>query len=180
MVIHSLKLELSAGANGCAQPDFPGVYSRVSGQIDWIKTQICTLSDFPPDYCNAGSVGPVAVTAGPISSPPITGGITAAPVSVAPVLPTSVSPHSSNFSYCTTFSPQLRRLLLAPVAPPSTAPTSPTAPVASPTATDFSYCYRSSAQRFQLRLFQLLHRRFQLFDSSRCSTHSSICSSFAT
>jgi hypothetical protein len=120
------------------------------------KTQICTLSDFPPDYCNAGSVGPVAVTAGPISSPP--GGISAAPVSVAPVLPTSVSPHSSNFPTAPLSPPQLRRhlrhqflhpqlrlllllqflppqlqlLLLRPV-PRPTVPTSSTAPVPPPT-----------------------------------------------
>ena len=36
---------------GCADPSYPGVYSRVSGEIDWIKDQICTLSSDPPDYC---------------------------------------------------------------------------------------------------------------------------------
>jgi hypothetical protein len=37
--------------DGCARPDAPGVYSRVSGEIDWIKEQICDLSSNPPDYC---------------------------------------------------------------------------------------------------------------------------------
>ena len=36
---------------GCADPAFPGVYSRVSGEVDWIKTQICALSSDPPGYC---------------------------------------------------------------------------------------------------------------------------------
>jgi secreted trypsin-like serine protease len=43
---------------GCARPEYPGVYSRVSGEVDWIKSKICQLSDFPPDYCdNLGGGG---------------------------------------------------------------------------------------------------------------------------
>eukprot|EP00548_Thalassiothrix_antarctica_P009186 CAMPEP_0194161848 /NCGR_PEP_ID=MMETSP0152-20130528/79166_1 /TAXON_ID=1049557 /ORGANISM="Thalassiothrix antarctica, Strain L6-D1" /LENGTH=604 /DNA_ID=CAMNT_0038871683 /DNA_START=97 /DNA_END=1908 /DNA_ORIENTATION=- len=37
---------------GCAIGKYPGVYSRISGAIDWIKTEICNLSEFKPDYCN--------------------------------------------------------------------------------------------------------------------------------
>ncbi len=57
--------------NKCGRPDSPGVYSRVSGQIDWIKSQICLLSEYPPDYCNAASMRPAtaAVTVPPVSSP---------------------------------------------------------------------------------------------------------------
>ena len=34
---------------GCAYPDFPGVYARVSNQIKWIKSIICIVSnDIPP------------------------------------------------------------------------------------------------------------------------------------
>ncbi|KAI2491480.1 peptidase [Fragilaria crotonensis] len=50
--------------DGCARPDAPGVYSRVSGQIDWIKSQICDLSDNPPEYC----AGVIPATVSPVAS----------------------------------------------------------------------------------------------------------------
>lgn len=36
---------------GCGQSGWPGVYSKVSGTIDWINQQICELSDNPPASC---------------------------------------------------------------------------------------------------------------------------------
>jgi trypsin len=37
---------------GCALPNFPGVYSRVSEADSFIRTGICELSSSPPDYCD--------------------------------------------------------------------------------------------------------------------------------
>ena len=39
----------------CAEEEFPGVYARVSAQYNWIREQVCGLSDEPPGYlqCNA-------------------------------------------------------------------------------------------------------------------------------
>jgi trypsin len=41
---------------GCARPNFPGVYSRLSGAEEWIKEVVCgssaASSDFPPDFCS--------------------------------------------------------------------------------------------------------------------------------
>jgi len=36
---------------GCGQADYPGVYARVSGNLDWINEQICDLSDLKPLSC---------------------------------------------------------------------------------------------------------------------------------
>lgn len=37
----------------CAEPDYPGVYSRISSQFDWIKETVCNdhSEDTLPDWC---------------------------------------------------------------------------------------------------------------------------------
>jgi hypothetical protein len=42
---------ITSFGEGCGRAEFPGVYSRVSGAIDWINDQICDLSDNPPTWC---------------------------------------------------------------------------------------------------------------------------------
>ncbi len=39
---------------GCARPDKPGVYHRVSSSYDWIQEQICTHSSMRPSSCDGG------------------------------------------------------------------------------------------------------------------------------
>lgn len=47
---------ISSGS-GC-DGRLPTVYSRVSAGQDWIREQICELSDFPPEFCSPFNRGP--------------------------------------------------------------------------------------------------------------------------
>ncbi|KAL3803199.1 hypothetical protein HJC23_003474 [Cyclotella cryptica] len=42
---------------GCANKNFPGVYSRISGAYDWIKSEVCSKSQDPPASLCGGSGG---------------------------------------------------------------------------------------------------------------------------
>ena len=57
--------------HGCAHPDYPGVYSRISNQWDaWIKPTICDNHSEPkPDFCGGS---PVPTPVSPPVSPPST------------------------------------------------------------------------------------------------------------
>jgi hypothetical protein len=43
----------SFGKIGCGDPNFPDVYTRVSGVKSWIDEMICELSDNPPASCSS-------------------------------------------------------------------------------------------------------------------------------
>jgi len=45
---------------GCGDSEFPGVYSRISHQYEWIRMQVCDLSEDPPAYfdCDAPTLPP--------------------------------------------------------------------------------------------------------------------------
>ncbi|KAL3771949.1 hypothetical protein ACHAWU_009372 [Discostella pseudostelligera] len=63
---------------GCASPNFPGVYSRISTGYDWIREQVCRDSVDPPasfDCGNTGVVVPPVVGVPPavVGVPPVTG-----------------------------------------------------------------------------------------------------------
>jgi nitrate reductase NapE component len=35
---------------GCGEENYAGVNARVSGAIDWIQDQVCSLSSYPPEH----------------------------------------------------------------------------------------------------------------------------------
>lgn len=54
---------------GCALPAFPGVYARVSAEMEWLRSMICEVSSDPPEYlsCSKNATLPplsVPVTVG--------------------------------------------------------------------------------------------------------------------
>ena len=54
-MLNSSFLVLNRGY-GCAMPTFPGVYSRISDQIDWIQSTICQISSKPPPEIDCSQV----------------------------------------------------------------------------------------------------------------------------
>lgn len=48
---------VSFGSGGCANPDYPGVYTRVSEVAGWVKETVCNrTSELCPKRSKAGKV----------------------------------------------------------------------------------------------------------------------------
>ena len=45
--------------DGCARNGVPGVYAKVSSEIEWIKQTVCLNSNYPPAWACAGGTSPV-------------------------------------------------------------------------------------------------------------------------
>mmetsp|Transcript_8798 Transcript_8798/g.18606 ORF Transcript_8798/g.18606 Transcript_8798/m.18606 type:complete len:421 (+) Transcript_8798:343-1605(+) len=54
-----VQVGLVSGGIGCALPDFPGVYTRISHYYEWIREEVCEHSLYPPaDFeCGGGGGG---------------------------------------------------------------------------------------------------------------------------
>lgn len=52
---NDLQIGIVSWGLDCALEDFPGVYSRISAEMEWLTKQVCDLSNDPPEYFNCTS-----------------------------------------------------------------------------------------------------------------------------
>ena len=90
---------------GCAHPNIPGVYTRVSIYTPWIQWQICSFSSNPPSTCLKKST-----TVHPISQKPSLRPTSMKPSSPVPV-PASPKSPTNPITRLPTFKPLFRPIL---------------------------------------------------------------------
>jgi hypothetical protein len=78
---------------GCGNPNFPGVYSRMSSAYDWIREQVCFKSMYPPAEFDCDSITRSPTFSPTTSSPTISPQPTIAPTVSCP------PPYDSTFNY---------------------------------------------------------------------------------
>jgi secreted trypsin-like serine protease len=63
---------ITSVGNGCARPNFPGVYTKVSAFQQWIEATVCGMSDFATTGCDGVAPVPTQkITAAPIRTPTV-------------------------------------------------------------------------------------------------------------
>ncbi len=54
-----IQVGITSTGHGCAERDYPGIYTRVSAYTTWIQSKICALSANPPKTCSPTTKKPV-------------------------------------------------------------------------------------------------------------------------
>ena len=52
LIFRDMQIGIVSWGLSCGLEAFPGVYARISEEIEWLTKQVCELSDNPPDYFN--------------------------------------------------------------------------------------------------------------------------------